>query len=70
MSTYSLTYLIPKLTLLVQKLIQTLLKELDSFARSSIKEELASLDPLLRNINVPGNNSMPGADDFDFEGTV
>ncbi|KAK7049407.1 hypothetical protein VNI00_006008 [Paramarasmius palmivorus] len=36
-----------------------LLKELDQFARTGIKEELASLDPLLRNIKMP---------DLDFEG--
>lgn len=29
-----------------------LLKELDDFARANIKDELASLDPLLRNVAV------------------
>ncbi|KAL0574578.1 hypothetical protein V5O48_007390 [Marasmius crinis-equi] len=42
-----------------KKITSTLLKELDQFARTGIKEELASLDPLLRNIKMP---------DFDFEG--
>ncbi|EEB87781.1 hypothetical protein MPER_14727, partial [Moniliophthora perniciosa FA553] len=42
-----------------RKITSTLLKELDQFARMGIKEELASLDPLLRNIKMP---------DLDFEG--
>ncbi|KAL1744210.1 hypothetical protein HDZ31DRAFT_39215 [Schizophyllum fasciatum] len=33
----------------LKKIISTLLKELDQVARSGIKDELASLDPLLRN---------------------
>lgn len=33
-----------------QKLIATLLKELDDCARTGIKDELASLDPLLRHV--------------------
>ena len=36
----------------VQKLIATLLKELDDCARAGIKDELASLDPLLRHVSV------------------
>lgn len=35
-----------------QKMIAMLLKELDDFARTGIKEELASLDPLLRNVGI------------------
>ncbi|KAJ7581494.1 hypothetical protein C8J56DRAFT_960191 [Mycena floridula] len=35
-----------------KKITSTLLKELDQFARNGIKDELASLDPLLRNINI------------------
>jgi hypothetical protein len=35
-----------------QKITSLLLKELDTFARNGIKDELASLDPLLRNIRV------------------
>ncbi|KAF9265803.1 hypothetical protein L218DRAFT_859286 [Marasmius fiardii PR-910] len=42
-----------------KKITSLLLKELDGFARAGIKDELASLDPLLRNIKMP---------DFDFEG--
>ncbi|OSX64845.1 hypothetical protein POSPLADRAFT_1135440 [Postia placenta MAD-698-R-SB12] len=37
----------------LKKLIAMLLKELDDFARAGIKDELASLDPLLRNVSVP-----------------
>ncbi|TFY57441.1 hypothetical protein EVJ58_g7014 [Rhodofomes roseus] len=37
----------------LKKIIATLLKELDDFARVNIKDELASLDPLLRNVAVP-----------------
>ncbi|KAJ3999234.1 hypothetical protein F5050DRAFT_1022571 [Lentinula boryana] len=36
-----------------KKITSVLLKELDQFARTGIKEELASLDPLLRNIKMP-----------------
>ncbi|KAF8229503.1 hypothetical protein L208DRAFT_1286159 [Tricholoma matsutake] len=35
-----------------KKITSLLLKELDTFARDGIKDELASLDPLLRNITV------------------
>lgn len=35
-----------------QKLIAILLKEMDDFARTGIREELASLDPLLRNVEA------------------
>ncbi|CCM05032.1 uncharacterized protein FIBRA_07232 [Fibroporia radiculosa] len=35
------------------KLVAVLLKELDDFARAGIRDELASLDPLLRNAAVP-----------------
>ncbi|EPS98589.1 hypothetical protein FOMPIDRAFT_1148732 [Fomitopsis schrenkii] len=37
----------------LKKIIAMLLKELDDFARANIKDELASLDPLLRNVAVP-----------------
>lgn len=43
--------------------MSTLLKELDQFARNGIKDELASLDPLLRNIDV----SDTGREQYDFE---
>jgi len=39
------------------------LKELDVFARNSIKDELASLDPLLRNVGGWGGAAgAPGED--------
>ncbi|KAF8471610.1 hypothetical protein DFH94DRAFT_674209 [Russula ochroleuca] len=37
-----------------KKIISALLKDLDVFARNSIKDELASLDPLLRNVGGGG----------------
>lgn len=49
--------------MLNQKLIGQLLKELDTLARNSIKDELASLDPLLRNRALPDN----GREQYDFE---
>lgn len=49
-----------------QKIIAQLLKELDQFARNAIKDELATLDPLLRNQAVPDN----GREQYDFEGFV
>ncbi|KAF5379914.1 hypothetical protein D9757_007197 [Collybiopsis confluens] len=49
----------------IKKITSALLKELDQFARIGIKEELASLDPLLRNIKMPDLDSTgPG----NFEG--
>jgi hypothetical protein len=50
----------------LQKIISTLLKELDQFARNAIKDELATLDPLLRNLAVQED----GREQFDFEGAV
>lgn len=47
----------------VQKIISTLLKDLDVFARNSIKDELASLDPLLRNVGGWGGGSLVGTGD-------
>ncbi|PPR03953.1 hypothetical protein CVT26_001158 [Gymnopilus dilepis] len=53
----------------LKKTISVLLKELDELARAGIKEELASLDPLLRNISldgsVPGTSGQPLLYDFD-----
>lgn len=46
--------------------MSTLLKELDQFARNGIKDELASLDPLLRNVAV----SDTGREQYDFEAGV
>jgi hypothetical protein len=47
----------------VQKIISTLLKDLDVFARNSIKDELASLDPLLRNVGGWGGGGFVGTGD-------
>jgi len=49
-----------------------LLKDLDVFARNSIKDELASLDPLLRNVGGWGGPAGSGDDAggramYDFE---
>ncbi|EGN96252.1 hypothetical protein SERLA73DRAFT_185899 [Serpula lacrymans var. lacrymans S7.3] len=49
-----------------KKITAALLKELDAFARNSIKDELASLDPLLRNVT----SSDYGREQYDFEGSV
>ncbi|KDQ59638.1 hypothetical protein JAAARDRAFT_56636 [Jaapia argillacea MUCL 33604] len=48
----------------MKKVISMLLKELDTFARNSIKDELASLDPLLRNVAVTEETR----EQYDFEG--
>lgn len=50
----------------LQKLISTLLKDLDTFARNSIQDELATLDPLLRNVTVADG----AREQFDFEGAI
>ena len=49
--------------ILPQKLIATLLKELDDCARTGIKDELASLDPLLRHVAVAEDHR----DTFEFD---
>jgi len=46
-----------------KKIMSTLLKDLDAFARNGIKDELSSLDPLLR--NADGGRAA-----YDFEGVV
>ena len=52
-----------------QKITSTLLKDLDAFARNGIKDELASLDPLLRNIKIPDDTGAGGGKIvYDFEG--
>jgi hypothetical protein len=56
--------------LFLQKIISALLKDLDVFARNSIKDELASLDPLLRNVggwggSGPGDEAGRAMDDYD-----
>jgi len=47
----------------LKKLIAMLLKELDDLARTGIRDELASLDPLLRNVTIPDDPR----DLYDFE---
>jgi hypothetical protein len=51
----------------LQKIVNQLLKELDAMARDSIKDELSSLDPLLRNagLSVPNEGAAGLAFDFD-----
>ncbi|KZT20280.1 hypothetical protein NEOLEDRAFT_1123008 [Neolentinus lepideus HHB14362 ss-1] len=49
-----------------KKITSMLLKELDTFARNSIKDELASLDPLLRNVAVTEDSR----EQYDFEGSM
>ncbi|KAI0355009.1 hypothetical protein OH77DRAFT_336517 [Trametes cingulata] len=48
----------------LKKLIATLLKELDDCARAGIKDELASLDPLLRHVAVT-DEAREGMFEFD-----
>ena len=48
----------------LQKLIAMLLKELDDCARAGIKDELASLDPLLRHVSVAEEQHR---DTFEFD---
>ncbi|KAH9970415.1 hypothetical protein BGW80DRAFT_1330613 [Lactifluus volemus] len=53
-----------------QKIIAVLLKDLDVFARDGIKDELASLDPLLRKVGgwgVPVGNSDEGRATYEFD---
>ncbi|EPQ58552.1 hypothetical protein GLOTRDRAFT_114937 [Gloeophyllum trabeum ATCC 11539] len=52
----------------LKKITSTLLKELDTFARNSIKDELSSLDPLLRNVDA--SVAEEGREQYDFEGSV
>ncbi|KAG1748894.1 uncharacterized protein EDB91DRAFT_1111282 [Suillus paluster] len=49
-----------------KKITSALLKELDQVARNGIKDELTSLDPLLRNVASPED----GKEMYDFEGIV
>lgn len=52
------------MTVLLQKIIASLLKELDTFARGAIKAELESLDPLLKNLVLPEQMQGDGADEY------
>jgi hypothetical protein len=59
-----------ELLLRTQKIIAVLLKDLDVFARDSIKDELASLDPLLRKVSgwsVPVGNGDEGRATYEFD---
>ena len=49
-----------------QKITSILLKELDAVARNGIKDELASLDPLLRGVAATEDIR----EQYDFEGNV
>lgn len=50
-----------------KKIINQLLKELDTIARESIKDELASLDPLLRNMGMASPSESNNGLTFDFD---
>ncbi|KAJ7349081.1 hypothetical protein DFH08DRAFT_135167 [Mycena albidolilacea] len=63
--TASLGEMVLKIDGKFKKITTVLLKELDQFARNGIKDELASLDPLLRNINIPEEG---GRTIYEFEG--
>ncbi|KAF9466276.1 hypothetical protein BDZ94DRAFT_208396 [Collybia nuda] len=65
--TASLGEMVVKIDGKLKKITSTLLKELDAFARSGIKDELASLDPLLRNMD-DGLGTSSGKVLYDFEG--
>ncbi|KAG9127099.1 hypothetical protein FRC07_000659 [Ceratobasidium sp. 392] len=45
--------MVAKIDAKVKKILSILLKELDTIARDSIRDELSSLDPLLRNVTFP-----------------
>lgn len=45
----------------LQKIVNQLLKELDAMARDSIRDELSSLDPLLRNTALTASNANESA---------
>ncbi|KAG8833995.1 hypothetical protein FRC17_009721 [Serendipita sp. 399] len=48
----------------LKKVIASLLKELDTFARGAIKTELESLDPLLKNLVLPDQMQAEGGEDY------
>jgi hypothetical protein len=59
-----------ELLLRTQKIIAVLLKDLAVFARDSIKDELASLDSLLRKVSgwsVPVGNGDEGRATYEFD---
>ncbi|KAF7294695.1 hypothetical protein MIND_01006700 [Mycena indigotica] len=63
--TSSLGEMVVKIDGKFKKITSVLLKELDQFARNGIKEELASLDPLLRNISLAEEG---GRTVYEFDG--
>jgi len=58
--------MVNKIDTKLKKTITLLTKELDTFARNQIRDELASLDPLLRNVTIHDL----GREQYDFDGTV
>ncbi|KDR81854.1 hypothetical protein GALMADRAFT_221725 [Galerina marginata CBS 339.88] len=67
--TNSLGDMVLKIDGKLKKIISALLKELDDLARAGIKDELSSLDPLLRNISIDGSGLGPsGQVLYDFDG--
>ncbi|KAF7985008.1 hypothetical protein HWV62_9998 [Athelia sp. TMB] len=62
--TPALADMVLKVDVKFKKITSVLLKELDAFARNGIKDELASLDPLLRNMAVADG----AREQYDFEG--
>lgn len=61
--TQGLADTVSKIDSKLKKIISQLLKELDGVARNGIKDELASLDPLLRNtMSMDGRGTIPEYD--------
>jgi hypothetical protein len=50
--------MVSKVDMKFNKIVGTLLKDLNAFARNEIREELGSLDPLLRNLSVVGDERV------------
>ncbi|KAB5593700.1 hypothetical protein CTheo_2883 [Ceratobasidium theobromae] len=57
--------MVAKIDVKVKKILSILLKELDTIARDSIRDELSSLDPLLRNVTF--SPTTTGGMKFDFD---
>ncbi len=55
---------------MTQKVIASLVKELDGLAKSAIKAELESLDPLLKNNLVLPDGGGGGGGGEDYEGAA
>lgn len=54
----------------IKKTIQLQVKEIDGVARQMIKDELASLDPLLKELGMPGSGSKDGVTPFPMSSGV